>query len=294
MGLLIPAEIEVFPSREVEEVVLANESNSDLESEPRNSPQQRRKRSPCRQDSQPRKRRRIDEAAVADRLRRTALIEMQSSDFRTKSKMKARRLILEEDSSTESRRAVLRGRPVQEAGPAERAAKEIEKSVLSLLQYLDWKREKYAEVCTNESYEEIVRKRTRTKVAVTAEIAVKERKSQPTEAKYQALQKRLEACRTAYDTESLKVDELSTAAKEKEQEYQIELAVRAKKLTEYEGARILDLELIDKLEAQCGELKTQRSQTEEQLCEMKAKLTEAEGKNRQLSEETRDALTARV
>ncbi|OAE30128.1 hypothetical protein AXG93_3343s1000 [Marchantia polymorpha subsp. ruderalis] len=30
----------------------------------------------------------------------------------------------------------------------------------------------------------------------------------------------LEACRTAYDAESLKVDELSAAAKEKEQEYQ--------------------------------------------------------------------------
>ncbi|OAE23803.1 hypothetical protein AXG93_1311s1020 [Marchantia polymorpha subsp. ruderalis] len=43
--------------------------------------------------------------------------------------MKARRLILEEDSSTESRRAALRERPVQEAGLAERAAKEKEKLV---------------------------------------------------------------------------------------------------------------------------------------------------------------------
>lgn len=105
---------------------------------------------------------------------------------------------------------------------------------------------------------------------------------------------RLEACRTAYDAESLKVDELSAAAKEKEQEYQIELAVRAKKLIEYEAARIFDLELIEKLEAQCGELRTQRPQAEKQLCEVEAKLTEAKGKNRQLSEETRDALTARV
>lgn len=49
MGLLTPAEIEAFPTREVpregEEVVVANEVNSDLEGEPRNSRQQRRKRS---------------------------------------------------------------------------------------------------------------------------------------------------------------------------------------------------------------------------------------------------------
>lgn len=93
------------------------------------------------------------------------------------------------------------------------------------------------------------------------------------------LLKRLEACRTAYDAESLKVDEFSAAAKEKEQEYQIELAVRAKMLTEYEAAWISDLELIEMLEAQCGELCTQRSQVEEQFCESEAKLTEAEGKN---------------
>lgn len=46
------------------------------------------------------------------RLRRTVLIEMQSPDFQARSKMKARRLILEEDSSTESRRAAMRERLV--------------------------------------------------------------------------------------------------------------------------------------------------------------------------------------
>ncbi|OAE23090.1 hypothetical protein AXG93_2590s1000 [Marchantia polymorpha subsp. ruderalis] len=105
---------------------------------------------------------------------------------------------------------------------------------------------------------------------------------------------RLEACWTAYDAESLKVDELSVAAKKKEQEYQIELVVRAKKLTQYEAARISDLELIEKLEAQCSKQRTQRSQAEGQLYEVETKLTEAEGKNLQLFEETRDALTARV
>ncbi|OAE33887.1 hypothetical protein AXG93_3037s1100 [Marchantia polymorpha subsp. ruderalis] len=300
--------------------------------------------------------------------------------------MKAMRLIQEDDSSTESRRAASRGHHVNEVGPAMMAARGKEKSVrekprvieerstpvkpqraskkdngkavlieevllrqnevpsegirmkvprerafevLLLLQYLDRKREKYADGCINESYVEIVRNRTRTKVLVAAEVAAKERKSQPTEASYQALRKRLveevekriqseqvgeglredverancasvdllskpEACRTAYDAESLKVDKLSIAAKKKEQEYQIELAVRAKKLIEYESAQISDLELIEKLEAQCGELRTQRSQAEEKLCDVEAKLTEAEWKNRELLEETRHVLIARV
>lgn len=108
------------------------------------------------------------------------------------------------------------------------------------------------------------------------------------------LLKRLEACRIAYDAESLKVDELQAAVEEAKREYQAELAVKTKKISEYEAARIADLELIEKLQAQCGELRTQRSQAKEQLCEVEAKLTEAEGKIRQLSGETSEALTARV
>ncbi|OAE30685.1 hypothetical protein AXG93_3991s1000 [Marchantia polymorpha subsp. ruderalis] len=255
--------------------------------------------------------------------------------------MKFKRLILEEDSSTESRRATLRERLMQEAGPAERTAKEKEKpmgkklhiieerstpvespqasqrdkgkavqieevpltrneipverirmkvpqeraaEVLPLLQYLDRKREKYAKGRAYESYVEIVHNRTQIKMAVAVEVAAKERRSQPTEAKYQALQKRLIE----------EVEKRRKAKQEKEQEYQIELAVRAKKLTEYEAARFSDLEIIEKLEVQCCELKTQRLQVGEQLCEVEAKLMEAEGKNRQLSEETRDALTVRM
>lgn len=164
------------------------------------------------------------------------------------------------------------------------AADLLSMQVLPLLQYLDRKRENYVEGRPNESYVEIVRNQTRIKLELADEVAAKERRSQPTEAKYQALQKRLskevekrrkaeqvgnglckdverakcasvdllkslEACRTAYDAESLKVDEYLVAAKEKEQEYSSKLAVRAKKLTEYEAARITDLELIEKLEA---------------------------------------------
>ncbi|OAE21702.1 hypothetical protein AXG93_1275s1130 [Marchantia polymorpha subsp. ruderalis] len=77
-------------------------------------------------------------------------------------------------------------------------------------------------------------------------------------------------------------------------EYQTELALRVKKLAEYEAAQILDLELIMKLEVWWSELRTQRSQAEEQLCEVGTRLTEAEGMNRQLPEQTRDALTAKA
>ncbi|OAE20759.1 hypothetical protein AXG93_2269s1200 [Marchantia polymorpha subsp. ruderalis] len=84
------------------------------------------------------------------------------------------------------------------------------------------------------------------------------------------------------------------ATEEKKREYQSELAVRTKKLSEYEAARISDLKLIEKQETQCGELRKQRSQAEEQLCEVEAKLTEVEGKNRQLSKGMREALTTRV
>ncbi|OAE19727.1 hypothetical protein AXG93_2958s1010 [Marchantia polymorpha subsp. ruderalis] len=291
MGILTLVENRDFPPREVpqegEEVVLANEVNSDLEVKPRNSLKQRRKRSRGRQDSQPRKRRSIDEAAVVEkRLRRAAPIEMRSPDFWSRSKMKVMRLILEEYSSTESRRAATRGCSVQEAGPvaitdtekeedpmaleevAAKVVEDVEPTECGSQKYLDRKRDKYAYASTNGSYVEIVHNRTRTK--------------------------RLEACRTAYDVESLRVDELSAAAEKKEQECQTELAARAKKSAEYEAVRISDLELIEKLEAQCSELRTQRLQAEEQLCEVETRLTEAEEKNRQLSEETRDALTARV
>ncbi|OAE32242.1 hypothetical protein AXG93_1089s1070 [Marchantia polymorpha subsp. ruderalis] len=48
--------------------------------------------------------------------RRGASIKLRSPNSRAKSKMKAKRLILEADSSTESRAAVARGRPTREAG----------------------------------------------------------------------------------------------------------------------------------------------------------------------------------
>ncbi|OAE23326.1 hypothetical protein AXG93_1164s1000 [Marchantia polymorpha subsp. ruderalis] len=125
--------------------------------------------------------------------------------------------------------------------------------VLSLLQYLNRKREKCANATTTRFCVEIVCNRTRTKVAAVVAVAVKERKSKSTDARYQVLQKRLskevdkrrysekaseglredvesakcvivelmsrlEACRFAYNAESLRVDELTAATEKKEQE----------------------------------------------------------------------------
>ncbi|OAE25008.1 hypothetical protein AXG93_523s1120 [Marchantia polymorpha subsp. ruderalis] len=121
--------------------MLTNEVNSDIEGEPRDLPQQRRKRSLVRQDSQPRKKRRIDGAAVAEeRLRQAALVKMRSPYFWARTKMKAMRLILEEDSNTESRRVAVRGRHVKEAGPVAIAAKEKEKSMEKKPRYTEERR----------------------------------------------------------------------------------------------------------------------------------------------------------
>ncbi|OAE29102.1 hypothetical protein AXG93_3678s1090 [Marchantia polymorpha subsp. ruderalis] len=98
--------------------------------------------------------------------------------------MKARRLILDDDGSAKSRRTVRKDYSSQEA-------RSVEKAVLPLLQYLNRKWEKYAEGNLSESYVEIVRNRTRVKREVALEVAAKERRSQPTEAKYQALQRKL-------------------------------------------------------------------------------------------------------
>ncbi|OAE18260.1 hypothetical protein AXG93_723s1120 [Marchantia polymorpha subsp. ruderalis] len=156
-------------------------------------------------------------------------VKLRSPNARVRTKMKARRLILKEESSTETRAAALRGRPNLEAGlelkeetvvrekevPAEKdlwtsavplvsimmmvplekpyevlavssdteedhlalekvAERAVEDVVLLLLHYLDRKRDKHAETTNNGSYMELVRNRTRAKVAATSAAVVKE------------------------------------------------------------------------------------------------------------------------
>ncbi|OAE35953.1 hypothetical protein AXG93_4303s1050 [Marchantia polymorpha subsp. ruderalis] len=246
--------------------------------------QQRRKRARGRQDSQPRKKRRIDEAAVAEeRLQRTALIAMRTSDFRARSKMKATRLVLDEDSSPKSRRIVKKECPSLEARLAEKAARGKEETIRKKPCSRKSRQKAVENVAAVKSELQKV-----TSPCTSTDTIILEKGEEPSAEETQSPTLR------AANVLSVQVDELQVAAEEMKREYQTELAVMAKKLSEYEAARIADLELIEKFETQCGEFRTQRSQAEEQLCEVEAKLTKAEVKNRQLSEETREALTARV
>lgn len=71
------------------------------------------------------------------------------------------------------------------------AAVRVEYAGTSVASVLDRKRKKYVEGNPNESYVEIVRNRTQIKRELAVEVAAKKRRSQPTEAKYQALQRKL-------------------------------------------------------------------------------------------------------
>ncbi|OAE30458.1 hypothetical protein AXG93_942s1010 [Marchantia polymorpha subsp. ruderalis] len=90
--------------KEGKEVVSAKEVITDPEDEQISSPPQRIERPMGRHESQPRKRRRIHEVAMSkERVCRAVPIKLRSPNSRDGSKMKARRLIMEADSSTESR-----------------------------------------------------------------------------------------------------------------------------------------------------------------------------------------------
>lgn len=200
------------------------------------------------------------------------------------------------------------------------------RQVIPLLRYLDNKLGKYAGTTNVGSYVELVRNRIRVKVATSHTIAEKKSQLQGPKTKYDILWRRLakeielrrslkktceslradievtrcatvklrhrlEASWIAFNEESRIVDELNADLEKKYQTHATEVAVKVKALTECEAARTIDQELKERLEAKCNEMRSQRSLAEEQLCEMEAKLLEAEEKNRQLAEQTNDALT---
>ncbi|OAE33216.1 hypothetical protein AXG93_3105s1240 [Marchantia polymorpha subsp. ruderalis] len=70
-----------------------------------------------------------------------------------------------------------------------------------------------------------------------------------------------------------------------------ELAAKVKARKKCEAARSLELELLDRLEVNCNEMSSQQSLTEEQLSEMEVQLSEVEKKNQQLSKQTNNTLT---
>lgn len=80
----------------------------------------------------------------------------------------------------------------------------------------------------------------------------------------------------------------------KDQAHAVEVAEKVNALKKCEATRILDQEVIERLEAKCNEMRCQRSSAKEKLCEMEAKLSEAEEKNMQLVTQTNDALIKKV
>ncbi|OAE34597.1 hypothetical protein AXG93_167s1080 [Marchantia polymorpha subsp. ruderalis] len=90
------------------------------------------------------------------------------------------------------------------------------------------------------------------------------------------LQNRLEAFRVAFNDESRPVDELTADLMKRDQTHAAELAAKAKELAECEVARSLELEQMEKLKADCNEMRSLRSAAEEQLVVVEAKLLEVD------------------
>ncbi|OAE23106.1 hypothetical protein AXG93_2403s1000 [Marchantia polymorpha subsp. ruderalis] len=106
---------------------------------------------------------------------------------------------------------------VAKCEPQKVASPQTFTGIVILKTYLDKKQEKYAEATIPGSYVEIVRNRTRIKVVAAIEVAAKELGTS-------------ENPESIDGSELLRVDELTARAEKKEQEYDIKLALRAKKL----------------------------------------------------------------
>ncbi|OAE31784.1 hypothetical protein AXG93_2355s1000 [Marchantia polymorpha subsp. ruderalis] len=154
--------------------------------------------------------------------------------------------------------------------------------VIPLLRYLDSKLGKYARPTNVGSYVELVRNKTRVKVAKAHAVVEKQKQLREIEAKYEVLWKRLveevelrksskkaceslradiefircatvdlrdrpEAFQVAFNKESRRVDELIANLEKKYQTHAAEVATKVKAWAECEAARILDLELIERL-----------------------------------------------
>ncbi|OAE31106.1 hypothetical protein AXG93_576s1000 [Marchantia polymorpha subsp. ruderalis] len=142
--------------------------------------------------------------------------QVRLPNARARTNVKARRLILEADSNTESSVAALQGRPDSEAGAelnvktavrekevlvekylrtlagsstlvVKRLARRKEKGKAIMMDKLG----KYAGAINVGSYVKLVRNRTQAKVAIAHAVAEKERQLQEAEAKYEVLRRKL-------------------------------------------------------------------------------------------------------
>ncbi|OAE18992.1 hypothetical protein AXG93_2637s1100 [Marchantia polymorpha subsp. ruderalis] len=227
---------------------------------------------------------------------------MRSSDLRARSKMKARRLIIEEDSSPESRSTVRKECPSQEARPAEKAVKEKEELIRKKLYSVEYR---------STSVEQSQASRRDKGKAILAEYVPLKRRDVPVEStRREELQDQDAEVLTVSSNTEEDPDALEEVAAKAVEDVAAAESEPQKVISPWTSTDTIILEkseepsaeetqsptlgAADVLSVECGKLRTQRSQAEEQLCEVEAKLTEAKGKNWQLSEETREALTPRV
>ncbi|OAE22615.1 hypothetical protein AXG93_2272s1010 [Marchantia polymorpha subsp. ruderalis] len=192
------------------------------------------------------------------------------------------------------------------------------KQVIPLLKYLDEKMAKYAKPTIAGSYVELVRSKTRAKVATSAEVVERvlsltsecttakatlqewEKRLQQTESKCAGLWKTLAAEKNLQvsserDCMNLRVDiQYAQKATVNLEQIGAELAAKAKELANCKATRSSKLEQREKLDANCNELRSQLLAVEEQLIAAEAKLLELEAKNQQLADQTDEALRAKV
>ncbi|OAE20310.1 hypothetical protein AXG93_1084s1020 [Marchantia polymorpha subsp. ruderalis] len=367
MELLTDAEKKKFPlqthAQDEEEILSANEVDTDSKDEQIDSPQGRTNEPRERRKERPRKRRKLQEVAVSKaRDYRQVSIKLRTPNARAMTKVKA-------DKSMKTSVAASQGRLIsaqwaeleaettvrEKDGPSKKnlwtsemrcsavvkrraMRKEKEKAIMteegtsernqvaSTEARVSATSERPAEVLTVSSSTEqdrvalemvakrvvkgvagestaqqpvaslrtsmgmVILETTRVKVATAQAIAEKERQVWKTEAKYDALRKRL-----AETVELRKSSEKTGGSLWADIEAHVaKVAAKMKALAECEATRTSDLELIEKLEAKCNEMRSQRSLAEELLSEMEVKLSEAEEKNRQLAEQTNNALTEKV
>lgn len=87
---------------------------------------------------------------------------------------------------------------------------------------------------------------------------------------------------------------MKTTLAARNQSHAIELALKAKELTDCKAVQTSELELRKKLDANCSRLRFQLSAVEEQLIAARAKLMETEATVQQLEQHTDAGLLTRV
>ncbi|OAE35186.1 hypothetical protein AXG93_2947s1030 [Marchantia polymorpha subsp. ruderalis] len=165
--------------------------------------------------------------------------------------------------------------------PLEQLVDRVVDDVARDIMYVDGKLEKYAGPFDVGSYVELVRNRTRVMVAAATLTA---EQVESLSAERATAKASLEEKEKQLQESKAKVDELTADLVKRDQAHVAELAAKVKELPECEAARSSELELLERLNANCNEMRSQRSEIKEQLDEMETKQLKVKERNRQLAE----------